>query len=79
LTTETWTEAAADLGLSPRHRAIVDALMRGLSVAGVSYELGIQPETVRTHIKRIYRRLDVHSRMELATVLFAHAERERRS
>ena len=64
-------DAAERLGLSPRHREIVCGLMHGLTVSGVSYELDIRPETVRTHIKRIYRRLDVHSRMELAVALLA--------
>lgn len=74
MATEAWRETVEQLGFSPRHRAILSGLMRGLTVDGVAYELGIRPDTVRTHIKRIYRRLRVHSRIELATVLMAEAD-----
>ena len=47
--------------LSPREREIVELLARGLVAKEDATHLGISPETARTHLKRIYRKLHVNS------------------
>jgi DNA-binding NarL/FixJ family response regulator len=50
--------------LTPREKQILDLLARGLSYKLVASEAEISIETVRTHIKRIYEKLQVHSATE---------------
>ena len=62
------------LDLTPREREVLQALVDGLSYKQVAAELGIGIETVRSHIRRLYRKLRVHS----ATEAVAKALREGR-
>ncbi len=55
--------------LSVREREVLRALARGLDNNGIAHALCFGPETVRTHIVRIYRELEVESRLQ--AVLFA--------
>jgi DNA-binding NarL/FixJ family response regulator len=50
--------------LSEREAEILRLVAKGLGFAAVSEVLGISQNTVITHIKRIYRKLAVHSRGE---------------
>jgi hypothetical protein len=51
----------------PRSLACVaDAIVKGLSDLEIAEHLGMPYATVRTYIRRIYARLGVHSRVELA-------------
>ncbi|WP_255467291.1 helix-turn-helix transcriptional regulator [Raoultibacter phocaeensis] len=52
-------------GLSARELEVVAMLLKGNSVAAISRKLFISENTTRGHTKRIYRKLDVHSRQEL--------------
>ncbi|MGM9508687.1 response regulator [Larkinella sp. GY13] len=47
--------------LTAREKEILDLLAQGLSYKLIASEAGISIETVRTHIKRIYEKLHVHS------------------
>lgn len=47
--------------LTPRELSVLENLAKGNSYKMVAAELGISIETVRTHIKRIYEKLHVHS------------------
>lgn len=61
-------EALADGGgLTPREREILGYLGRGHGIAFIAGTLVISESTVRTHVKAIYRKLDVNSREELLT------------
>lgn len=51
--------------LSGREAEILQLVVAGYSVARIAEELTISPGTVRTHKKRIYAKLDVHSHDEL--------------
>lgn len=51
--------------LSPREREIALRLIGGGCAKGISRALSISPGTVRNHIKTIYRKLGVHSQVEL--------------
>jgi DNA-binding CsgD family transcriptional regulator len=47
--------------LTPRELSVVRLLGSGFSYEQVAAELGISPHTVVTHIKNLYRKLEVHS------------------
>ncbi len=51
--------------LSPRQQQIVVALVDGLSYKLIADKLSISIDTVRDHIKRIYRVLEVNSKAEV--------------
>lgn len=52
-------------GLTPRQREIVQGLVNGLSYKMIAAELDISIDTVRDHIRKIYRLLNVNSKMEV--------------
>ncbi len=56
--------AAADSPLSEREAEILRLVAKGLSFETVGEALGISPHTVVAHVKKIYRKLAVHSRGE---------------
>jgi len=51
--------------LTPREREIVSALATGQRVGSIAERLGVSEHTVRNHLKAVYRKLDVHSQVEL--------------
>lgn len=55
--------------LSPRETEVFSLFVRGYSTNRISEELVVSPHTVKTHIKRIYGKLDVHSKNELIDFL----------
>lgn len=50
--------------LSPREQEILGWLAQGFLIKEVANRLGIGFDTVRTHIRRIYEKLQVHSRAQ---------------
>ena len=50
--------------LSVREKEILKSLATGNSFKLIASDLQISLETVRTHIKRIYEKLQVHSQIE---------------
>lgn len=52
-------------GLTPRKQEILEELATGASAAVVAEKLDIAFDTVRTHIKNIYKKFGVHSRLQL--------------
>jgi DNA-binding CsgD family transcriptional regulator len=63
--------APADDALSAREREIVTLVAEGLSDLNIATRLSICESTVGSHLRRVYRKLGVHSRVEL----LRHAER----
>ena len=55
--------------LSRREMEVVDLIGSGYSNADIAKILVISPHTVGDHTKNIYRKLDVHSRLELAALV----------
>lgn len=53
-----------EASLSPREIEILNAISRGFSYAETASMLGITNGTVHTHLKRVYRKLAVHSKTE---------------
>ncbi|WP_420616440.1 helix-turn-helix transcriptional regulator [Candidatus Palauibacter sp.] len=52
-------------GLTPTESRVAVALATGQTAAGVAGELGCAESTVRTHLKRVYRKLGVRKQTEL--------------
>lgn len=57
--------------LTPAQRAVAAHAASGATCAEISAALQASVETVRTHLREVYRRLEVNSRAELAQVLMA--------
>lgn len=55
--------------LTPRQREIAELATRGSSAREIAELLETSPETVRTHLRNIYQRLEVGSRAELTRAL----------
>jgi len=56
--------------LATREQQILQLLMKGYSYKMIAADLNISIETVRTHIKRIYEKLHVHSAAEAINKIF---------
>lgn len=56
--------AIAALGLSPRECEILDLLASGQSNKEMARTLKISPNTVKTHIARVYEKLEVQRRVQ---------------
>lgn len=52
------------LGISPREHEILELLARGISNREMAERLGISPNTVKTHVARLYEKLMVEKRMQ---------------
>ncbi len=50
--------------LSPREQEVLDLLAQGLIYKEIAERLGVSYETVHTHIRRIYEKLQVRTRTE---------------
>ncbi|MGV8084550.1 MAG: response regulator transcription factor [Coriobacteriia bacterium] len=59
------SEVAAAYGLTPREEEILVFLARGRNREYIQKTLVLSKYTVRTHIQRIYEKLDVHSHQDL--------------
>ena len=56
--------------LTAREKEIVQAIVDGLSYKMVAAQLGISFETVKQHIKNIYKKLQINSKAELISKSF---------
>lgn len=63
-----WERSPFDL-LSAREKEVVQEITRGLSFKEAARELGVAPSTVSNHLYKIYRKLNISSRSELALVV----------
>jgi DNA-binding NarL/FixJ family response regulator len=59
--------------LSPREREILEAVASGQRVRTIARVFTISPFTVRNHLKAIFRKLGVHSQVELLAQLHGRA------
>ena len=62
-------ELARTHGLSPREEEVLLLLAQHKTVGSIERELFIANGTAKTHIRHIYRKLDIHSRDELTDAL----------
>lgn len=51
--------------LTPKEKIILERLLEGDTNKIIAYELGISPETVKSHAKSIFRKYNVSSRVQL--------------
>ena len=58
------TTAKEQISLSDRETEILEQLASGLSYTRIAENLFISPSTVRKHIENIYKKLQVHSKLE---------------
>ena len=65
-----WDRIARQLELSPRELQIVRLVTVDAKEHTVARRLGISVHTVHTHLKRIYAKLGVSSRVELILEIF---------
>ena len=54
--------------LTPRQAEVLGLLEQGLSTKQIAQELHLSPETVRNHIRHLFRALGVHSRVEAVVI-----------
>ncbi|GAB5415340.1 MAG: response regulator transcription factor [Congregibacter sp.] len=59
--------------LSPREAEILALVVQGIRLREIAERLHISRETVRTHTRHIYRKLQVTSRAEAAAVVTGHS------
>src|SRR5688572_32410635 len=55
-------------GLTPTESRVVQLLLHGERLAAIAETLRIAPETVRSHMKRAFRKCGVHSQSQLVQV-----------
>jgi len=58
--------------LTPREREVLGLLVEGADGRTIALRLGISRNTVRTHVQSILTKLQVHSRLEAATLAVRH-------
>jgi len=56
--------------LTAREREIVHCVAQGLSFKQAAKKIGVAPSTVANHLYRVYRKLGVYSRTELASLVY---------
>lgn len=64
-------EGAALLELTPQQREVALMLTQGMSNQDIAERLGISINTANFHVKKLFLRLGVHERQQIATVLLA--------
>jgi DNA-binding NarL/FixJ family response regulator len=57
-------EQSPDVGITERELEVLRAIVKGFSYDEIARLLDISSTTVATHVRRIYRKLSVHSRSE---------------
>jgi DNA-binding CsgD family transcriptional regulator len=62
--------AGAHFGLTPTQLRVAEAIARGMDLTSVARLLQVRPNTVRTHVRRMFQRLDVNSQPALIRALF---------
>jgi len=64
-------KAVGKLGLTQRESQIVEKFAIGKSTQALANELYISAATVRTHLRKIFTKLDIGSRVELLSMVIA--------
>ena len=67
---------AEAFALTAREEEVLVLLMQGKKPQQIERELYVANSTVKTHIKHLYRKLDVHSRQELMDLMGIEGPRE---
>ncbi|MGH8221365.1 MAG: response regulator transcription factor [Woeseiaceae bacterium] len=70
LEVDEWHEICSELCLSPRETEIAEQILLGQREMSIAENLSISSHTVHSHIERLYRKLNVHSRCALVSAFF---------
>lgn len=70
-----WDSLAKEFALPPRQREIAGLLFKGLGDKQIASELGIALPTVRTHMGRLFAKLDVEDRSEVLLTFFRQSRK----
>lgn len=65
---------AGACGLTPREGEVLRLLARQLTYLQVADEMGVSPNTAKSHIRHVYQKLDVHSGSELFALVLDGAQ-----
>jgi len=65
-----WAELLRQLSLAPRQEQILEHIIDGLSDKQIADKLSIGIPTIRTHLSRLFARLEVSDRHELSLEVF---------
>jgi DNA-binding CsgD family transcriptional regulator len=71
LSASAWLHLRAAFGLSSREIQIAQGMFEDQKEDAIAAEMGISPHTVNTYVQRLYRKLDVCSRVQLIVCLMA--------
>lgn len=63
-------------GLSNRETDVLELIIRGRDVARMAETLFVSENTVRSHCKNLYRKLDVHNRQQIFDLVEEFSQRE---
>ncbi len=61
-----------DFGLSKRELEILEEMSGGLNYKEIAEKMFISPKTVRKHIENVYRKLQVHNKVEAVRLAMDH-------
>ena len=62
-------KVAEEYGLTAREREVLLYLTQGMRAPEIADSLGVSVDTVRSHTKHLYTKLDVHSLKELRAMM----------
>ena len=54
-----------DVAFTPREQEVLNLLIEGESYKAIAAELGVSIDTVRSHVRKVYSKLHIHSRTEI--------------
>jgi ATP/maltotriose-dependent transcriptional regulator MalT len=57
-------QALATLGISPRELTVLKSLAAGRSDKEIARELNVSPHTVKTHVRRLFEKLEAKRRTD---------------
>lgn len=66
---------AVERGVSQRETEVMELLVQGKTRREICDALTVSPDTVKTHVRAIYRKLDVHSQQDLVDRIVAERDR----
>nr|WP_255466443.1 LuxR C-terminal-related transcriptional regulator [Eggerthella hominis] len=70
---EILSHVADEKELTARETEIVLLISQGYTSKTIAEMLYVSPETVRTHTKRIYRKLGIHNRQDIIKFVNSHS------
>lgn len=69
-----WAYLSRRYDLTPREVQIAELVCRGLRHGSIAGQLNIQPGTVKTHIRNIYRKVKVKNKMNMLLRFVSEAQ-----